>query len=80
MCSCPAGDAGYGAGVASHGVARQPAGAASQAAGGAASLAPSTPIRRTKRKLPSLAEGGHARVPDSVEVLSPQLFCQSPQL
>ena len=45
-------------------------------------MGPSTPTRRTKskRKLPSLAEGGHARVPDSVEVLSSQLLCQSPQL
>ena len=35
-------------------------------------MAPSTPTRRTKiqRKVPSLSVGGHARVPDSVEVLS----------
>ncbi|DBA87543.1 TPA: hypothetical protein ACH3X1_004571 [Trebouxia sp. C0004] len=64
-----AGVASHGAGVASHGGASQPACAASQAAGGAPSLAPSTPTRRTKskRKLPSLSVGGHARVPDSVE-------------
>ena len=45
-------------------------------------MAPSTPTRRAKgkRKLPSLPEGGHARVPDSAEVLSSQLLCQSPQL
>ncbi|KAL0028633.1 hypothetical protein WJX79_007029 [Trebouxia sp. C0005] len=75
-------DAGYGAGVASHSVPSQPAGAASQAARGASSLGPSTPTRRakSKRKLPSLSEGEHARVPDSVEVLSSQLLCQSPQL
>ena len=53
-------------------MASQSAGSASQAAGGAPSMAPSTPTRRTKiqRKVPSLSVGGHARVPDSVEVLS----------
>ena len=75
----PAGGAGCGAGVAPHGLPSQPAGAPCQAAGGAPSLAPSTPTSRTKgkRKLPSLSDGGQARV---AEVLSSQLLCQSPQL